>query len=442
MGCGIGSYLEKREKELAKKAKEEGFNANFNRIKMTSDQGVHFDTQSKDDVFASQLSISTEQPMFRSGKSTITNKKKLQQLDNFLIKYISTIDAQSQVLIVGHTDSSGSALYNQKLSEKRAYFIANRMAHLGLDKKKLFIEGVGENQPLYSNSTQQGREKNRRFDIIDVFNHKEKKSVIGFDKVLLVSQAKKQNITNIMTDKALEVKKAHNTPPKPKPQPTNTIIVKTPPTPSIVKLDRHSLNLQGTQFDTRVSGRLLTQKLGVYQDDSWSLLPKAHASEIPDVIRSCAVSEPKTPSSVKSLAQMQKSPIIKNYLPSMIGNKWFGKAQTENSQKETMIILGPIYVKKDSFQADGSPEIAFYKNYHSKKRKADHRYPLLVETYKGNNAVLYRIYPKNAKDAKFECADFIFSSTGKQQSKHAEIIYNTKNNKYSKIMELQTVLNF
>jgi len=73
---------------------------------------------------------------------------------------------QTIVHIVGHTDSVGAASYNQGLSERRAESAALYMRSRGVDGDRLVIEGRGENEPIATNSTADGRRQNRRVDIV------------------------------------------------------------------------------------------------------------------------------------------------------------------------------------------------------------------------------------------------------------------------------------
>jgi OOP family OmpA-OmpF porin len=67
--------------------------------------------------------------------------------------------------IVGHTDSTGSEVYNQKLSEKRAEMVKEMLIKDGVDASRLSASGKGESQPVASNKTKQGRAENRRIEV-------------------------------------------------------------------------------------------------------------------------------------------------------------------------------------------------------------------------------------------------------------------------------------
>ncbi len=72
---------------------------------------------------------------------------------------------QAQAVIVGHTDSTGSTHYNQKLSKRRAQAVVNKLLELGVTPTQLEWKGEGESQPVADNNTAEGRAKNRRVEI-------------------------------------------------------------------------------------------------------------------------------------------------------------------------------------------------------------------------------------------------------------------------------------
>ena len=64
--------------------------------------------------------------------------------------------------VVGHTDSSGSEAYNQKLSERRAQSVATYLEGKGIAVGRLAASGAGESEPIADNKTAEGRAQNRR----------------------------------------------------------------------------------------------------------------------------------------------------------------------------------------------------------------------------------------------------------------------------------------
>ena len=69
------------------------------------------------------------------------------------------------IIAVGHTDSVGTPQYNQGLSERRASAVKAYLVSKGIAANRIYTEGKGEKDPIASNSTAEGRAKNRRVEI-------------------------------------------------------------------------------------------------------------------------------------------------------------------------------------------------------------------------------------------------------------------------------------
>ena len=69
------------------------------------------------------------------------------------------------VIATGHTDSIGTPQYNQRLSERRAASVKAYLVSKGIPASKITTIGKGESQPVATNKTSEGRQKNRRVDI-------------------------------------------------------------------------------------------------------------------------------------------------------------------------------------------------------------------------------------------------------------------------------------
>lgn len=79
---------------------------------------------------------------------------------------ILAVAGQYNLSIEGHTDNVGSEEYNQKLSERRAQNVTTYLATCGLKEDHLASRGFGKTQPITSNDTAEGRQQNRRVEII------------------------------------------------------------------------------------------------------------------------------------------------------------------------------------------------------------------------------------------------------------------------------------
>jgi outer membrane protein OmpA-like peptidoglycan-associated protein len=67
--------------------------------------------------------------------------------------------------VAGHTDSTGSAAYNKALSERRAQSVAAYLTSRGVKSQRLIIIGDGEDHPVATNATVEGRQRNRRVEL-------------------------------------------------------------------------------------------------------------------------------------------------------------------------------------------------------------------------------------------------------------------------------------
>jgi outer membrane protein OmpA-like peptidoglycan-associated protein len=71
----------------------------------------------------------------------------------------------SNLLIVGHTDSVGTDSYNLSLSDRRSMSAANYLVNEGVSRSRIITRGLGETEPITSNDTEDGRQRNRRVEV-------------------------------------------------------------------------------------------------------------------------------------------------------------------------------------------------------------------------------------------------------------------------------------
>lgn len=142
IGGGIGYYMDAQEAKLRKQLRNSGVSVqrDGDKINLIMPGNITFATNS-----------SNIQASFTSVLSSVAL---------VLEEYNQTL-----VVVSGHTDSSGSAQYNQKLSEDRANSVANYLRGQKIMSERLEIVGFGETQPTANNQTVEGREINRRVEI-------------------------------------------------------------------------------------------------------------------------------------------------------------------------------------------------------------------------------------------------------------------------------------
>lgn len=99
-----------------------------------------------------------------------TNKADLRtagtaELDDVVSK-LKSFHSLTSIAVTGHTDSRGSDAYNQTLSENRADAVKAYLVSQGIDANVISTDGAGESSPTASNKTADGRQTNRRVEIM------------------------------------------------------------------------------------------------------------------------------------------------------------------------------------------------------------------------------------------------------------------------------------
>jgi outer membrane protein OmpA-like peptidoglycan-associated protein len=109
------------------------------------------------------LVVNMSDVLFDTGKHTLRPlaREKLAKISGIVLAYPSLT-----LGIEGNTDSVGSDAYNQGLSERRAEAVRSYLAQQGVPESSMTAKGLGEAQPIASNSTAEGRQQNRRVELI------------------------------------------------------------------------------------------------------------------------------------------------------------------------------------------------------------------------------------------------------------------------------------
>ena len=149
-GAFIGNYMDKQAAEIERDIAGARVERVGEGIKITFSSGVMFDVNKA--VLKDQY------------------RRELSELAAILNKYEDT-----NILLEGHTDSTGSEEYNLDLSKKRAQSVSNYFATQNVNPARCTIMGYGESQPIVSNETAEGRAQNRRVEVAIYANEKLKK---------------------------------------------------------------------------------------------------------------------------------------------------------------------------------------------------------------------------------------------------------------------------
>ncbi len=155
-GALIGRHMDKQAEEMQRDMKNARIERVGEGIKITFDSGILFDINSY------QL-----RPEARAN---------IESLALILNKYPDT-----NIMVEGDTDNTGTTSHNQTLSERRAEAVANYQKSRGVAGARIWTIGLGESNPVASNETSAGRQQNRRVEIAIIANEKLRKAAENGD---------------------------------------------------------------------------------------------------------------------------------------------------------------------------------------------------------------------------------------------------------------------
>ncbi len=146
VGGVAGGYIGDRMDRQAERIEEEVPGAEVTRV----GEGINVTFDEESGVY------------FEVNKSEVKGRsaETLQRLAGIFKEY-----PKSNILIEGHTDSSGSDEYNLALSQRRAQAVTSYLVSQGIDAGRFTTKWYGESQPRYDNATPEGRSKNRRVEL-------------------------------------------------------------------------------------------------------------------------------------------------------------------------------------------------------------------------------------------------------------------------------------
>lgn len=136
----IGRHMDKQAEELRRDLEGAEVERIGEGIKITFNDGIQF--------------------AINSDKLTATSYTNLQRLASVVNKYEDT-----NILIEGHTDSTGKHAYNVKLFDRRAAAVSNELKSLDVTGSRITNVGYGPDQPIDNNTTDYGRQQNRRVEV-------------------------------------------------------------------------------------------------------------------------------------------------------------------------------------------------------------------------------------------------------------------------------------
>jgi outer membrane protein OmpA-like peptidoglycan-associated protein len=139
-GAIVGAMMDRQERELRQIEGIDVTRTDEDELRVTVNNEILFD--------------------FNSAALRSSSRDELREMANVFDRYDDTT-----IVVQGHTDSVGSAAYNQRLSERRAASVANYLEDLGVQGSRIDAYGYGESRPKSSNESSSGRQRNRRVEI-------------------------------------------------------------------------------------------------------------------------------------------------------------------------------------------------------------------------------------------------------------------------------------
>lgn len=161
-GALIGRQFDKTDQELAERERrmsEQERQLEENRKLMEELRGRGADVRSTD----RGVVVNLPDVLFEFGKAGLTGAAR--RTVHEIADVVGDVPDR-EIFIEGHTDSVGTVSFNQKLSEDRAWSVADELVGNGVSRRRVYTKGFGEGSPIASNSSASGRSRNRRVEVI------------------------------------------------------------------------------------------------------------------------------------------------------------------------------------------------------------------------------------------------------------------------------------
>jgi outer membrane protein OmpA-like peptidoglycan-associated protein len=324
--------------------------------------------------------------------------------------------ANAKILLIGHTDDTGSSSLNADLSERRARAVAQLFSLHGIAAQNVFYQGAGETLPVADNHTAEGRAANRRVEIVDLTGARPD----ILDSYVDSRQPKYQYYRAASAQEASEPGSvvASVKPATPRSKPASVRAV-----PKATESAANASSNGAAPADSNPSSSITTGSAMDGIDFGWTeanptslglrfaMIPaqtssfffsSAVADEVP-VSKSCLNDRPRISKSIKSVANDQAVP-VRDHLQNLYGSSW-GAAL--NGQ---YLALKDVSVLKNGTAPGAKPTLIVWKDYERNgglSGPPQLRLTPDVNAYAVKEGVLYRVFVKQA--GVFDCADILFS---------------------------------
>ena len=344
----------------------------------------------------------TDQAMFATGSSALTSSAR-----DKLLKVAQVYLQQPQkILIIGHTDATGSSELNQHLSEHRARTVARLFMQEGIPEASLYFQGVGESRPIADNTSVSGQATNRRVEIVEITSENE---------LMAYTMRKQLSLDNLKA--SVQTRTESSSPTASTEDPKRSRNAEETTTPSVAKssesttvsppamaTSRHTMALGGTP----VAEADLALYQSLFQSSSaWKRFLPVGQAQADNSQQACYQDNFRRSGSVKRLGGNQSVAYsAEDYLPGL------NQSLLVTTLEDRLIGLGPVAVTRH-FEPVSTPQLYVYRP--GDNQQSQYRLPVSVNVYEGDETWLYRAFVDDDQ-APVDCFDLVFD---KQDATHA-----------------------
>ena len=420
IGCGATVLYQVRVKRLQDVAREEGLAMQVRELQASTPAAKGGAAQVTAVGLEAQLQVGEMFPV-GSAQLTAEGQRKMRKVAAALAEDQKgqKPGAAKKTLVVGHTDSTGSAELNQRLSEQRARAVGQILAEAGIAASDIYYQGAGSSRPLADNTTDAGRAENRRVEMTEVDSQQ-----------LLVERVRSErnNPKYLAQGTRADSDAGANTSTKPGSKVAAKVTAKAGKKPmDTVATPDSILALEGDGFIDFGGGPVTSSKSALAQSikpksSGFDFISPAYASA---PVSSCVSDMPRLTGEVKNLATDAPLPTVAtiDYLPGMNGRPW-GKDVNGN-----VALVGPVSILKDGAKVYQQPFMQFIAKYKTDNKKETEKFQGVANTYEGETQVLYRVFAVDQSKAPVSCLDIVFDK-GTGSAVAGEMFYPKQNQAY------------
>ena len=417
LGYKLGEIYDKRRERLEAAAQKTGTDIACEKVEPSV---VSEASKDGNDTVEGYVATVNREEMFPIGSSvpTTSTRNAFTELARVYAEKAALPDGttvQTQILVTGHTDSTGTADLNQRLSEQRARAIAEIMTHAGLAPDRLYLQGAGSSQPIASNDTAVGRALNRRVEILEITDEA---GLLSYAEMRRRDARFLAHSSSRPKPKAPETSRPSESVPA---RPSSTVVVDDgrsvadtvrPASDGSAVIDFGGRPVSGMNDRVSASSGQPTMKSSVLS----RLVPVSAAQASESVASACFDDSPRISGDVisfKTGRSVEQRRETGHYLPGMDERVWSVKVNGY------LVAIAPVSVLRKDGAVLNQPQVFVYESGTQKLQSAT---SAIAQSYVGEHGVLYRVFLE-APERPVECLDVALPVKGKFQAMDGLLFY-------------------